>query len=146
MRRFQAAAPLAKYLETHIAQLSAEAARIPAVLAEEAAPVLAAQIVELYGHAPPLADLAQSTQDERSALGFSANEPLVRTGGLRDSEEFEALDGVAGAGNPDERSAWMEHGNASRNMPPRAVHLMGLELTIPFAKLEMIAAARELLE
>jgi len=145
VRKFNTASEMAKYLEAHIATLPARAERIPVELAVNVAPVLGLAIKALYGQNPPLADLAQSTQEQRVAAGFTANDPLLRSGSLRDSHESEASEGVAGAGNTDERSAWMEHGDPTHNRPPRPVHLYGLEATIPFAKLEMVAAARDLL-
>lgn len=39
----------------------------------------------MYGQDPPLATLRESTQNERMGKGYSANEPLLREGHLRDS-------------------------------------------------------------
>ena len=39
----------------------------------------------MYGESPPLRDLRESTQAERIGKGYSANQPLLRDGTLRDS-------------------------------------------------------------
>jgi hypothetical protein len=45
----------------------------------------AKRVIGTYDYGWP--QLAESTQEQRVALGFSANEPLLRTGELRDSIE-----------------------------------------------------------
>jgi hypothetical protein len=63
---------------------------------------------------PPL---APSTQDTRVALGYSADETLLRSGSLRDSMEFEHWGLVAAVGTPDVRMLWAEVGTVTQ--PPR---------------------------
>jgi hypothetical protein len=66
--------------------------------------------------------LAESTQDERVAKGYSPNDPLLREGNLRDSIEhqveatFEGAEGVLGSG--EKTALWAELGT-SRGEPPR---------------------------
>ncbi len=43
-----------------------------------------------YNHPGNWAQLAQATQEDRVRRGFAANEPLLRTGDLRDSIEVDA--------------------------------------------------------
>jgi HK97 gp10 family phage protein len=61
--------------------------------------------------------LAQSTQEQRVALGFSANEPLLRIGKLRDSigHVVEGEDGYVGTNDP--IAPFQEFGTSK--IPPR---------------------------
>ena len=63
-------------------------------------------------------ELAESTQADRVALGFSANDPLLRTGEMRDSISHEVGDKEAVVGSSDERAVWQELG--TRTIPPRS--------------------------
>lgn len=65
------------------------------------------------------APLAASTQAERVAAGFTPNDPLLRTGALRDSisHQIDTLDAVIGSTS--EIMVYQELGTA--NIPPRAV-------------------------
>jgi hypothetical protein len=99
----------------------------PKETAAVTAPVLAAGVHAVFGHAPPLADLAQSTQEERATLGYAANEPLVRSHELEESwvpgvsEGREGPISAVGSSNP--MASWHEHGfynhRAQRFVPPR---------------------------
>ena len=62
--------------------------------------------------------LAESTQAGRVAKGYSADEPLLRSGELRDSISH-TVDDKAHIGTNDPRMAWFEHGTS--RMPPRPV-------------------------
>lgn len=62
--------------------------------------------------------LAESTQEQRVALGFPANEPLLRTGELRDSIGHIVESGNLGfVGTNNKVAAWQEFGTAK--IPPR---------------------------
>lgn len=83
---------------------------------------------EMFGHYQPShgpfnawAELADSTKEERVRLGFSENDPLLRTGSLRDSIEWQidGLDGVVGS--KDERMAVHELGRRDGTIPARPV-------------------------
>jgi hypothetical protein len=72
---------------------------------EKAAKVVEEAAKEKFGHYQPAVggfgawpELADTTQEERVKLGFSANDPLERTGGLRDSvtHEVGSLEAVIG--------------------------------------------------
>jgi HK97 gp10 family phage protein len=61
--------------------------------------------------------LAQSTQEQRVALGFSANEPLLRTGKLRDSIGHVVEGNVGYVGTNDPIAPYQEFGTSK--IPPR---------------------------
>lgn len=63
--------------------------------------------------------LAESTQKEREHLGFTPNDPLLRTGGLRDSisREVQGLEAVVGSTS--DVMVYQELGTPS--IPPRPV-------------------------
>jgi hypothetical protein len=64
-------------------------------------------------------DLAESTQVDRVRKGYSANEPELRTGELRDSIKSEAsgLSSIAGSTSP----IMLYQENGTPTMPPRAI-------------------------
>ena len=66
--------------------------------------------------------LAESTQADRSAKGYSPNEPLLRTGAMRDSLAHRAELSAEGAEgvvfSDDVKALWAELGT-SRGEPPR---------------------------
>ncbi len=71
------------------------------------------------GGFPEWPELADSTKDERARLGFSENDPLLRTGELRDSIERQVEGLEAQIGSADERMAFHEFGTSK--MPARPV-------------------------
>jgi hypothetical protein len=64
-------------------------------------------------------ELAESTQVDRLRNGYSANEPELRTGDLRDSIKSEAhgLSSIAGSTSP----IMLYQENGTPMMPPRAI-------------------------
>lgn len=72
---------------------------------------------DAVGPFPAWAPLAESTQAERSALGYTADDPLLRSGELRRSIEREVHPDHAVIGSKDEKAAWMEFGTS--RIPPR---------------------------
>ncbi len=85
--------------------------------------------------------LAESTQAQRVSLGFSANEPLLRTGALQASIGHTVSGRFVGweawVGTNDPKAAWQEFGT-SRGIPPRpflggALAAKGGEVTELFA-------------
>lgn len=100
------------------------------------APLLAASMREQFGHAPPLQDLAQSTQIERAQLGYEPNEPLIRTHSLQESyvdDVFEGDNGIiAFAGSRDPIALYQEEGTAT--IPPRPAALLGFLAVQPMAQ------------
>jgi len=65
--------------------------------------------------------LADSTQLERERQGYSANEPGLRRGDMRDSIQasVDAARGVARVGSNDDHLVWFELG--TKHQPPRSV-------------------------
>lgn len=61
--------------------------------------------------------LAQSTQTERVRLGFTPNDPLLRTGDLRDSVSHQVLGNIGYIGSNDMKAVWNFLGTSS--IPPR---------------------------
>ena len=63
--------------------------------------------------------LAESTKADRLSKGFSEDEPLLRTGEMRDSitHEVDGLEAVVGA--KDQKMVWHEFG--TNRIPPRPV-------------------------
>lgn len=71
------------------------------------------------GQFPEWAELAESTKDDRVSRGFSENDPLLRTGGLRDSisHQSSALEAVIGSDS--DNMVYQEFG--TKAIPPRPV-------------------------
>ncbi len=67
---------------------------------------------------PAWAELAENTKEDRVSKGFTENDPLSRTGGLRDSitHEVEGLEAVIGSESP--IALYQELGTAT--IPPRS--------------------------
>lgn len=74
---------------------------------------------EAIGPFPAWPQLAQSTQDERERLGFSANDPLLRTGELRDSIGHSVSGLEAEIGSDSDIMVYQEMGTS--RIPPRPV-------------------------
>lgn len=70
-----------------------------------------------YGPFDAWAPLAESTRADRLRLGYSEDEPLLRTGELRDSIESEIVGLAAIVGTKSEIGLWQEVGTES--IPPR---------------------------
>jgi HK97 gp10 family phage protein len=86
-----------------------------------------------YDAIPQWPQLAPSTQKERAKKGFAANEPLLRSGELRDSIEVTiAHDGLsAEIGSNNKKAVWAEIGTS--RAPPRpflgpAADIMGPQI------------------
>lgn len=70
-----------------------------------------------YGAFDAWAPLAESTKADRVRLGYSEDEPLLRSGELRDSIESEVVGLAAIVGTRSEIGLWQEVGTA--HIPPR---------------------------
>ena len=64
-------------------------------------------------------ELAESTKEDRLRLGFTENDPGLRSGEMRDSIEHTVIDNEAHVGSDDDKLVWFEFGTA--NQPPRSV-------------------------
>lgn len=63
--------------------------------------------------------LADSTQRDRERLGFSANDPLLRSGELKESIQHRVIDHAhAAVGSDDDKAVWNELG--TDKAPPRS--------------------------
>jgi len=129
MPQFKTMAAFSKFVD----RKAEETKTLTARAAERGSLILYANIIKTYG-SPLLASLKQSTQADRLALGYSANEPLLRDGTLlRDKEEAAHLGSVAAVGNPEIVSFYHEFGyNNSRTgtwVVERPVHLLGLQMS-----------------
>ncbi|WP_424139364.1 HK97 gp10 family phage protein [Roseomonas chloroacetimidivorans] len=92
---------------------------------DEAARVVQAEAKREIGDyqpaAPPFGawpQLAESTQKDRVAQGFTANDPLLRTGKLRDSIGRRVGDGEAVVGSDLDVALYQELG--TKTIPPRS--------------------------
>jgi hypothetical protein len=108
-----------------------EARAVPNEAARIVAPLLSEAVRDTIGHAPPLQDLAATTQIERARLGYAPNDPLLRTGEYRESVNSFAAAQIAGAGSADPVSPIQEHGNS--HIPGRPAFKIGWTLTLPMA-------------
>lgn len=64
------------------------------------------------------AELADATKADRSRHGYPEDDPLLRTGGLRDSIEHTVQDSVAQVGSNSDIAVYQELGTA--HIPPRS--------------------------
>lgn len=72
---------------------------------------------DAVGPFPEWAELAESTKEERVRLGFTENDPLLRTGELRDSIDHYVEELEVTIGTPSEIAEYHEFGTSK--MPPR---------------------------
>ena len=110
-----------------LAQLPGEVVHAQHHALEAAARIVEAEAKHEIGvyqsAAPPFAEwaeLAESTKQERVALGFPEDEPLLRTGDLRDSITHHVNDTATEAtvGSPSDIALYQELGTTS--IPPRS--------------------------
>jgi hypothetical protein len=108
--------------------MAADVRTVPLRAARTLAPVIVANVQAIMGTSA-LQDLAPDTQTERVRAGFTPNDPLVRTGDLRESVvPFSApTSGVSALGvamTYDPVAEYHEKGTA--HIPPRPAFRMGL--------------------
>lgn len=99
-------------LADHFAELAATSDIKVALTAHICAENTRRRAHDIFGDPQKLQTLAESTQAERERLGYPANEPLVRTGELRDSLKVEAEGPIAVVGSELEMMAWHEFGTS----------------------------------
>jgi phage gpG-like protein len=93
---------------------------VPTEIVMVAAEKIAKEAIGTYEFGWP--QLAESTQAERTAKGYSSNDPLLRDGTLKGSISHEVeltmtgAEGVLGSG---EKTALYHEFGTSRNLPPR---------------------------
>ena len=92
--------------------------------AKAASVVVQKRVQAVFGDTSKLLSLADATQADRVAHGYTPNDPLVRTGTLRDSIERESVGPVAVVGSKDPIMGYQEFGTSK--IPPRPVFEIGL--------------------
>lgn len=147
---------LAAFLEG--APARAQAAMV--IAAKETATELLTIAHETFGEDPPLATLADSTQEERMQLGYEPDAPLLRDGTLRDSVAgytYEKPNGaVAGIISDDPRMYFHEFGYETQPfgnpnaritpVPPRPVFRETTLEILPFVVEQCREIARAVLD
>jgi len=131
----------------HLDLLTRLAAEVPGQVARVVAPVLTENVRTIMGDNMRLQDLAESTQIERVAQGYTPNDPLVRSGELRESV-MPAVEGLFGAdfaaaGTDDPIAHYHEFGTPT--IPARPAFEIGLAETEPVARMAAVAASVRLL-
>lgn len=90
-----------------------------AALVQKEAKAMIGEYQEGAGELVPWAELADATKDDRVKQGFPENEPLLRTGEMRESIERKVLDGsTAAVGSDNDKAVWQELGTPT--IPPRS--------------------------
>lgn len=99
-------------------------------LPQRAARILHEHADRVFGDPAKLAPDAPATQAERARLGYTINEPLLRTGALRASLREIVDDGVGGIASDARVMAYQEYGFLDRRtgtvVPPRPVFATAL--------------------
>lgn len=105
-------------------------------LAQGSAGVMHEKAIHIVGDSSKLRDLEQSTQDDRVARGYSANDPLYRDGRLiRDKIEQAHAHDLAGIGSSEPVMAAHEFGfynvRAKKFVAPRPVFTIAMTESAP---------------
>ena len=126
--------------------------KIPLELAaREASIILERRVKKIYGDNTKLAHLAPATVQERIDLGYSPDDPLLRTGELlRDKVERFHSGMTAAVGTHEIINAYHEFGyvnaRTGTSVPPRPVFKIALEEMEEDVEILLQAAAGRLLE
>lgn len=120
MMEFRSLADLAGHIERIAAEADAQkglekAAKLLEVKAKDAV----GEYHDAVGKAPAWAELADATKADRVAKGFAEDEPLLRTGELRDSIGHQVEGSEAWIGSDSELAEYHEFGTS--HMPPRPI-------------------------
>ena len=99
-------------------QMEAKALERCAKLVETRAKAKLGEYQDAAGPFAAWAQLADSTNADRERQGYAADEPLLRTGALRDSVGHAVKDSVAHVGSDSDVAVYQELG--TKNMPPRS--------------------------
>lgn len=121
MKEFHSLTDLARHLgEVALSQHEMEHAALEsaAVMVERRAKEKIGEYQQEAGPFIAWPELADSTKADRTRHGFAEDEPLLRTGELRDSIEHTVADGVAQVGSNSDKAVWQELG--TKYMPPRS--------------------------
>jgi phage gpG-like protein len=109
----------------HLAEIAVEAEHRAREGLEEAARLVEAEAKDEIGTYqdqagpfPAWAELADSTKADRVRAGFSENDPLLRTGEMRDSIEHTVIGKTAYVGTDNQIAVYQELG--TQRIPPRS--------------------------
>lgn len=132
MRVFKGLGELSRALE-EAAVIHRESLHVAAAMAGA---IVKTNIVRTFGDETKLPPLAQATQDERTALNYAPNEPLLRDGSLlRDSVQERHVGPMATVGSAEPIMLFSELGSvnvrAGTSNPPRPVFRLGMEESRP---------------
>jgi phage gpG-like protein len=134
------AAQLAEKMAVLVAAAEATAHLGETLMAE----TVKTHIKDVYGDSGKLQDLADSTQEERARLGYSPNDPLVRTGQLlRDSIKIAYDPKGFAVGSEEPVAAFQEFGTG--HIPPRPAIAIGASEAMPEVREIMVATAKAVL-
>jgi phage gpG-like protein len=131
-REFEGLAQFGEFLEKQVVLQETAVAAV----SEVSAHVLHETAVKTFGDGQKLAPLAQATQDERTALGYSPNDPLLRDGKLlRDSIEKAHTHDIAAIGSAQKIMYYHEFGyvnsRTGKSVPPRPVFKIAMIESAP---------------
>ena len=109
----------------HCGELALAAHEADEIALEKATKFLQKKVKDKYGEYQPeagpfvaWAELAESTKQDRERQGYPEDEPLLRTGDVRESIEREVKDSEGFVGSDNDIAVWEELG--TKNMPPRS--------------------------
>jgi HK97 gp10 family phage protein len=117
---FQNLAAMAAHFERLASEAGAQKGLEKAAkLLEDRAKEAVGEYHEAVGPVPAWAELADATKADRVAKGFPEDEPLLRTGDLRDSISHQVSGNEAWIGSDSEIAEYHETGTS--RMPPRPI-------------------------
>lgn len=112
----------------HLGRLALEGEHVTHELAKQGGELIQRDAKEKFGDyqgsAGPFnawSELADSTKDDRVRKGFPENEPLLRTGQLREEIELHVHGSEAVVASMDPIMLWQEQGTEDGHIPPRPV-------------------------
>lgn len=105
-------------LLTHIAHTLPAARRRALDHAGQIVEDKAKALIGTYDADPRWPELADATKEDRARQGFSDNEPLLRTGEMRDSIHHTVIGNTGHIGSDNDKAVWQELG--TKSIPPRS--------------------------
>lgn len=122
MRKFNSVGAFADHLAKLAIKiepaLHAELKKVGKTLEKDAKAIIGEYQTENMGPFPPWKQLAESTVDDRVRKGYAPDEPLLRTGDMRDSIES-TVEGLEVAVGSDSKIALYQEMGTTRGIPPR---------------------------
>lgn len=121
MKQFDSMASFAAHLMTAAVAVKRAESRMLDHIGKSVKARAKGKIGEYQDAAPPFAgwaELADSTKTDRAKRGYPEDEPLLRTGGMRDSIGHRVQGGEVTIGSDDDKAVWQELG--TETIPPRS--------------------------